>query len=98
MADNQTLKVSKSEVEVTLMTPERALPVVLGPVTQTLVLVSSLPGECTADHLREFFSKSSCNSEIRHITFSQRPGVAMLDFTGPPGKGDWTSSKMPSSI
>ena len=87
MADNKTLKVGKTEVEVTLMTPQRALPVVLGPVTDTLVLVSNLPGGCTADQLREFFSKSSCNSEIRHVTFSQRPGVAMLDFTDPPGKG-----------
>jgi len=87
VADNETLKVSKTEVEVTLMTPQRALPMVLGPVTESLVLVSSLPAGCTADHLRKFFSKSSCNSEIRHITFSERPGVAMLDFTGTPGKG-----------
>ncbi|KAI0223125.1 Protein mono-ADP-ribosyltransferase PARP14, partial [Lamellibrachia satsuma] len=80
----QPLKLNKTNVEVTLMTPLQCLPVVLGPVEESKVLVTGLSTACTADDLKTFFSMANLCNEIQDVTFGQQPGVAMLKFTNPP--------------
>ena len=82
----QPLKLNETHVEVTLMTPLQCLPVVLGPVEESKVLVTGLSTACTADDLKTFFSMANLCNEIQDVTFGQQPGVAMLKFTNPPGK------------
>ncbi|KAI0226307.1 hypothetical protein LSAT2_023080 [Lamellibrachia satsuma] len=66
------------------MTPPMSVPFLQGPFEESMVLVSGLSPTCTGDDLKTFFSEQDTHSEIQCVTFSLKPGVAMLQFIHPP--------------
>ena len=85
VVQKEPLIIKGTRVEVNLMTPFMSLPFLQGPFEESLILVSGLSPTCTGDDLKTFFSAQNIYSKIQCVTFSLKPGVAMLQFTHPPG-------------
>ena len=85
VVQKEPLIFNNTRLEVKLMTPPKYMPVVPGPFEENLVLVSGLSPMCTDEDLKAFFTAQDTHSAIQHVTFSLKQGIAMLQFTHPPG-------------